>query len=263
VQQDARDKQQDEMIRVEFGKVSREISTRASLEDVKELKGRLVGKIDDLLADARDMVMDKVNEATRSMRQEVDRVALSVNVMGEGCQEAVAALEARCVKLETRCNDQQTKTDDLRSGITHVKLEQESFAAMTKRLEDRIEEAAREHKEELQEVQEAVSDDLSARLVVCEARLDDDLPCGSGGKMIQAALEAQEKNVTKDDFQELDQRRAARRVSSPRAEQLRSSRSLTLSRPSRGQNCTGRNLSLDARRGSIVPSGTSSASSRA
>jgi hypothetical protein len=49
--------------------------------------------------------------------------------------------------------------------------------------------------------------------VVCEARLDDDLPCGSGGKMIQAALEAQEKAVSRDDFQELDQRRA---VSIPR-----------------------------------------------
>ena len=58
VQQDTRDKQQDELMRMEFLRMSREIASRASGDDIKKLKSIFQTKVDGLMDDCSELVRD-------------------------------------------------------------------------------------------------------------------------------------------------------------------------------------------------------------
>lgn len=204
VQQDTRDKQQDELMRMEFLRMTREIASRPSSDDIKKLKHALTNKVDALLDDASELVRERVGDAKADIMLDIDSFVGSIKSIGEKNMDATAALETRCVKLESRLNDMAHALEDSKNDQTQLRLRLEAGDEASNRLFGELAVRLADSEASVARLTEEVSDGFGARLVACEARLDDDLPVGQGARVERRLDAFAASNASRKDLEDLD-----------------------------------------------------------
>ena len=158
-----RDEQQDELLKMEFLKISREVEGRASTEAVRKVKSALTAKMEDVLEDASSIAKQQVEVSSQNVAQSI----ASLTKISEKGMASVKAIERRCVELEARLTHQDSNLDDLASSTTQLSLEQRKTDEKAKR-------ALRGSFDLGEEMRERpASKDVLTRMAVVEARLDD------------------------------------------------------------------------------------------
>ena len=127
--QETRDEQQDELIKMEFLKIKREVEKCAQSSDVRKVKNALTEKLDELLEDASLIARQQCELSTENFQQDIT----SLSKISEKSMHAVDTLEARCVELESKLADYDVRHSDLASASSKLAMEQK-----------RIDEAAEE-----------------------------------------------------------------------------------------------------------------------
>ena len=162
--QETRDEQQDELIKMEFLKIKREVEKCAQSSDVRKVKNTLTEKLDELLEDASLIARQQCELSTENFQQDIT----SLSKISEKSMHAVDTLEARCVELESKLADYDVRHSDLASASSKLAMEQ-------KRIDEKARKALR-GSFELESKSLVASKDVLARVSVLEARLDDAFP---------------------------------------------------------------------------------------
>ena len=162
--QETRDEQQDELIKMEFLKIKREVEKCAQSSDVRKVKNTLTEKLDELLEDASLIARQQCELSTENFQQDIT----SLSKISEKSMHAVDTLEARCVELESKLADYDVRHSDLASASSKLAMEQ-------KRIDEKARKALRGSLD-LDAKSMVASKDVLARVSVLEARLDDAFP---------------------------------------------------------------------------------------
>ena len=94
--QETRDEQQDELIKMEFLKIKREVEKCAQSAEVRKVKNTLTEKLEELLEDATLIARQQCELSTENFQQDIT----GLTKISEKSMQAVDTLEARCVELE-------------------------------------------------------------------------------------------------------------------------------------------------------------------
>jgi len=145
-----------------------------------------------------------VHDAKTEIMRDIDSFVASIRSVGEKNMDATASLETRCVKLEARMNENEHAANDETNVINQLKMNLANAERALAELRDDSERRFQEAEYAVDCLKEEVSDGFSARLVVCEARLDDDCPVGSRARRETALANLERKYATKAELEDLD-----------------------------------------------------------